>query len=82
MSAAHFGPGSTSSITITASSAAGVVSLSANGDSRSFMVTDHTGIANWIVKKAAEGVRRLPVDQSRPDTLDIVTKKLEAAKRR
>ena len=81
--AASFAPGDTSSVAITASCAGGFVYLSANGQSKGFDRSNFLGIADWVLKQTQYvAPRRSAPELSRDQTLDILAKKLEAAKKR
>lgn len=69
--------GATSSVMITASVAGGNISFGANGNSRSFMVSDHTGIVNWLIS-ACQPVEKYP--DTVEDTLTILQRKLDSKK--
>ena len=66
-------PGATSSVTITASMAAGCISLSVSGASGVFSLSDHTGLSLWIQRN----IYSHPPATQYQNTLDNVARKLE-----
>lgn len=75
-------PGTTSSVTITASMAAGCISLSVNGAAGVFSLSDHTGLSLWIQRNIYSRANTQTTQGTRSDTLDNVARKLEEGRRK